>query len=470
MTSAIQRVLRSPRVVIAEIAALALAGSVGVLRPTLAVFQTPWFLAIVGISALSLLIAVRDQGRRLLCGDVTARRVGSMMLHLGLIAIIAAGAWRALFSSEAVVDLIEGETLPPAPTAWTHQPPGLLATPFHLTRPITLEALHGSRYPDGRLRDLSATLSAGTVAVNHDLILPGGRIFLDQTFGPAALLEWHPPQKSAVLLDPETRTATATGPDGLTAYLRAPPIRPDHVEVRVMRNNGLLFSGELRPGQTLSLHGGATLTLRGIPLWTRLRGSHDHSHRLAYPGFALILIGCILLFARTAPPQGLRVVASAPLFLSAILLAGCNRTSTEEARQLVLRYNTLVAEAYRRGDPHLIEPVVSLNEGKKLTGLIGVRSDLGLTLDSELLSLTLIAAEQRGRKLRVQTKEQWRYRDRKIGTGEQVGEESSDSYEMLYLFTQTNRTWIVDEIQFTSPPRIGRKQMTWQESRNPEKP
>ena len=145
MTSAIQRVLRSPRVVIAEIAALALAGSVGVLRPTLAVFQTPWFLAIVGISALSLLIAVRDQGRRLLCGDVTARRVGSMMLHLGLIAIIAAGAWRALFSSEAVVDLIEGETLPPAPTAWTHQPPGLLATPFHLTRPITLEALHGSR-------------------------------------------------------------------------------------------------------------------------------------------------------------------------------------------------------------------------------------------------------------------------------------------------------------------------------------
>ena len=87
-----------------------------------------------------------------------------------------------------------------------------------------------------------------------------------------------------------------------------------------------------------------------------------------------------------------------------------------------------------------------------------------------MVSLTLIATEQKGDKLRVKTKEHWRYRDRKIGTGEQVGEESSDSYDMLYVFTQTNRTWVVDEIQFASPPRIGRKQMTWQESRNPEKP
>ena len=128
---------------------------------------------------------------------------------------------------------------------------------------------------------------------------------------------------------------------------------------------------------------------------------------------------------------------------------------------MVEHYNQVVSEAYRRGDVKLIDPVVGVKEGRKILGLIGVRLDLGLTLDSELLSLDITGVEQQKDEMRVRTKEQWRYRDRKIGSGEQVGEASKDSYEMLYVFKKTEGAWLVEEIQFTSDPKVSRKQTTW---------
>jgi hypothetical protein len=147
------------------------------------------------------------------------------------------------------------------------------------------------------------------------------------------------------------------------------------------------------------------------------------------------------------------------------LLVGCQRSSLDQARQLVARYNEVVSEAYRRGDVKLIDPVAGPNEGKKITGLIGVRLDLGLTLDAQLLSLEVTGVEQAKHQMRVQTKEHWRYRDRKIGTGEPVGEDALDSYKMLYIFKKMNGAWLVDEIRFTSAPQIGRKQPTWNADR-----
>ena len=48
-----------------------------------------------------------------------------------------------------------------------------------------------------------------------------------------------------------------------------------------------------------------------------------------------------------------------------------------------------------------------------------------------------------------------------IPPGEQVGAESLDSYEMLYLFRYSDRAWKVDEIRFTAPPQVGRKTTPW---------
>lgn len=144
-----------------------------------------------------------------------------------------------------------------------------------------------------------------------------------------------------------------------------------------------------------------------------------------------------------------------------VALAACQRVSVEEAKELVERYNRVVSEAYRRGDVGLIGPVVGPNEGKKLTGLIGARLDLGITLDAKLLSVEVTGVEQSRDGLRVRTKERWRYRDLRIGSGEQVGEESVDSYEMLYVLRPIDRAWVVDEIRFTAPPHIGRRTTPW---------
>jgi len=159
---------------------------------------------------------------------------------------------------------------------------------------------------------------------------------------------------------------------------------------------------------------------------------------------------------------GLLPRSGLPLLVLVLLgLTACHPVSTERARELVERYNSTVAEAYRRGDVKLADPVVGPNESKKLAGLIGVRLDLGLTLDSELLTLVITHVERRSGELRVRTRERWRYRERRIGSGKQVGEESLDNYEMLYVFKKAGPAWLVDEIQFTSPPEVGRKQLPW---------
>ena len=295
-----------------------------------------------------------------------------------------------------------------------------------------------------------------------------------------------------------------------------------------MRDGALLFTGDARPGQTMSLRSGEKLALHGTPFWVRLRGSRDPALWLAYLGFTLVMAGALLIFAvvkvdacvivtplgerervfvalkpqrfaplfqerfdqlvresaagsfpadSNAPPAGTKpaapCLASATprlavwllSFLLALPLTGCHRASVQQARQLVERYNQVVSEAYRRGDVRLIDPVVGPNEGRKITGLIGVRLDLGLTLDSQLLSLEVTGVEASRGELRVTTKERWRYRDRKIGTGQQVGEASLDSYEMLYVFKKPGKAWLVDEIHFASAPRVGRRQTPWQASR-----
>lgn len=477
----------------------------------------------------------------------TERRVallGSPLFHIGLLAIIAAGALRALFGSAAAVDLIEGETLHPTASAWGGQFPGILGKSFRLGTPVTLDAVRVVNYNTGTLRDLQIRVSlptdAGTttaeLAVNHDLKAQGGRLFLGSAFGPAALLEWQQPggvsERKAVLLK-QVRNGTfegaLNGADGRKLYLRAQlDANRDHppaVELRIMKESALLYTGELRQGETIGSPDGSGLTLHSTPLWVRLQGSRDPSLWLAYVGFTFVILGSVLMFAVvktdfclvvTPGSSGAHVFFAmrphrfAPLFqerfeklvlqyrrdlasskplekenaqghlqalphavsfflLSAFAaaLAGCGPSVEKQARTLVEHYNQVVSEAYRRGDIRLVDSVVGPNEGKKLTGLIGVRLDAGITLDSQLLSLEITGVEKAGDEMRVQTKEKWSYRDRKIGTGEQVAEASEDSYEMLYVFKKIEKAWLVDEIRFTSPPQIGRKQLPFPNGRAP---
>jgi len=478
----------------------------------------------------------------------TERRIGllgSPVFHIGLLLLIMAGALQALFSTSAIVDLVEGETLPPEAKAWGAQFSGMLGKPFHLDGPITLQTVKAARYTDGDLRDLKIEVAhalAGKteiaeIAVNHDLKIGGSRLFLGSDFGPAALLEWQRAgavsNREAVLLKERGAgnfEGAANGSGGEVTHVRvlvgANGERPGGVEIRVMKNGALLFTGDLAAGQAVNLPGGETLILHSTPFWARLRGIRDSALWLAYASFALLMTGVVLIFTvvkvdccvavtplgdkcrifvalkphrlaplfqerfdllvrqqqeaaggtlaapgvpaarKTPPPRWFSSAASQTaaallLVLSSGALSGCGKSAseTEQARKLVERYNQVVSEAYRRGDVRLTDSVVGPKEGKKLTGLIGVRLDEGMTLDSQLVSLEVTGVEKAGEEMRVRTKERWHYCDRKIGSGALVGEESTDSYEMLYLFKKMDKKWLVDEIQFTSKPIVGRTKL-----------
>ncbi len=149
-----------------------------------------------------------------------------------------------------------------------------------------------------------------------------------------------------------------------------------------------------------------------------------------------------------------RVVAAAAL----AACAGCKPGVEGQATGLVERYNAALIEAYRSGDPRLVEGLVSDAEAKKVTGLIGVKYDSGITLDAQLQQFEVTAVEKRSGGVEVRTREHWHYVDRRIGTGVQVGPASDDRYEVAYHLWLANERWVVGELEFTAEPQVGRRQ------------
>lgn len=143
--------------------------------------------------------------------------------------------------------------------------------------------------------------------------------------------------------------------------------------------------------------------------------------------------------------------------LAAVLLAsgGC-APPDRELESAVRGYVARVIEAYRTSDPAPIEPITGLEEGRRLTALIGVKRDMGIVLDAQLLELTVQGIERRGGEYVVTTDERWYYRDRRIGSGEQVGPDSTDRYWMRYRLRRSGKVLLVEGADFARPPEVGR--------------
>ncbi|MGC4116855.1 MAG: cytochrome c biogenesis protein ResB [Myxococcales bacterium] len=365
----LRRWLRAPRLIIAELALVALAAAAMTAVPQVPeqsgrppsepsawmraaaamdldhVLASWWFLSLLALSALSLTIVTWDQWRtaralwrerlspahfrsapfrrewtRTTSGAQTqietrgrVSLLGSPLFHSGLLLIFAAGLVRMLFGVEAVVDLYEGEVLPPAPTAFGAQWPGRLAEPFALDRPLALERISAETYPSGGLERLSADLrfqgDAEPVALAVNAPLRQGlstSLYLTQTLGPAALLQAVGPrghEPVAVLLQPDSPTGTfaaTTTVGDLEVRLRgewrpgAPP--PEKLQCRVLRDRALVFAGLIGRGSEVQVPGGGTLTLVESRQWARFTAQRDPSVPLIYLGFLLGLVGTALMF------------------------------------------------------------------------------------------------------------------------------------------------------------------------------
>lgn len=147
------------------------------------------------------------------------------------------------------------------------------------------------------------------------------------------------------------------------------------------------------------------------------------------------------------------------LACAALLAAACG-PSDRDAEKLVRTYLTRLVEAYRASDADITAPVVSDRQGRKLTGLIGVKRDADLNLDAQLLDIRFERFQRADGAILVDTRERWQYRDLRIGTGQQVGEASTDSYRLRYRLAREKDRWVVDEIQFLDPPEVGRRAVT----------
>lgn len=574
----LKRALRSPLVIVSEISGILLASVMGAFWQQNHIFQSPAFAGCCILAAASLAVVLVEQFRRVRFSwnqvltpshfknayfkaaitrpksfqdtppriEITTRNqgalLGSPVFHLGLLLLMIAGAVRALFSSEAAVDLVEGESLPPLAQSWPAQWTSSLAKPICLDVPLTVATVRPINYQNHELKGLSVGLGIETIgsssqaelALNRDFHRAGVKLRLDSLYGPAPVIEFSAPgvspHKQAVLMAPDGAgnfTGRCDFGNGSQCYLqgRQDPDNPRAftLELRVLKQGALLSVLQADPGGLMQLPDGATVLLEAIPLWCRLRASHDPSQPIALAGLLLVMAGAIIVFTivkvdtclvvdefhgegrifaalragrfapmfseefadfvaaatqvdrniknpaslsaavdREQPSKKLRHAAATAMALCLLAgLCGCQNASDDEARNLIERYNAAVSEAYRRADFKLLDGVVGENEGRKITGLIGVRSDMGLTLDSRLLALDIVKVDRMGGEMLIQTREQWRYRDMKIGSARQIGPVSLDSYEMLYRLTRTNRVWLVDEIKFVSEPKVGRKTSLW---------
>jgi hypothetical protein len=151
------------------------------------------------------------------------------------------------------------------------------------------------------------------------------------------------------------------------------------------------------------------------------------------------------------------------LVASAWLASGCQRDARgpvdetrQEGERAVRTYLDKVIEAYRVSDQGVVDPYVGEEHALRLLGLIGVKRDAGITLDAQVTELVIEASERRGEDLLVTTRERWHYRDRQIGTGQQVGEESTDAYHLRYRFRREGGRLKLMETEFLDPPQVGR--------------
>jgi hypothetical protein len=146
-----------------------------------------------------------------------------------------------------------------------------------------------------------------------------------------------------------------------------------------------------------------------------------------------------------------------PILAAGLLsLASCRHPSDAEAVRLVQQYDEKLIEAYRTSDEQLMEGLVGDEEAKKLTGLIGVKYDMGLTLDASLIEFRVLDLQREKGWVDIHTEERWRYCDRRIGSGAVAGRDSKDHYFVRYTLKKEHDRWVVWRVRFDRDPEVGR--------------
>ena len=254
------------------------------------------------------------------------QRCGVLILHTGLLLLILAGLWAYAFEVRGFLQLMEGETFSGAEPELLQVEKGRFAGSFNAPFRLTLNSLSHDYWANGEPRDFASMLlvedSDGArqerLAFNSPLRLSGFSVFQSPHYGYSVTVGLKRPASEEIythfLLDrPGSPKHPAVGGSDFptTAYQVNLSLKPDlaggsfflkdpSVEATVTESGKVVYKGPLSASAGVRFSGGE-LRLADLRYWSGISLSRGRAAWLAYLGFALCVLGAVLIYAR---PRG----------------------------------------------------------------------------------------------------------------------------------------------------------------------
>jgi hypothetical protein len=133
------------------------------------------------------------------------------------------------------------------------------------------------------------------------------------------------------------------------------------------------------------------------------------------------------------------------LLATLVAVAACGGPDPEAARA-VRRYDDALIAAYSRSDASGLDRVATLEEAGRIRVLIDIKSGAGLALESRLEAFEVLRAETSASGATVETRERWRYRDRRLEPGRPPGPELVSDMRMRYALVREAGRWKVGSV------------------------
>lgn len=143
-----------------------------------------------------------------------------------------------------------------------------------------------------------------------------------------------------------------------------------------------------------------------------------------------------------------------PLLPFAVALAACGRPSAELARA-VRDYDDALTRAYSTSDASGMAAVAGPKEAQRVQVLVDLKSSAKLALESRLESFEVTRAEAKGDAATVETRERWRYHDRRLQPGAPPGPELVSQMTMRYALVREAGRWKVESVATVSNEYLG---------------
>jgi cytochrome c biogenesis protein ResB len=238
---------------------------------------------------------------------------GTLLLHLGMIAVISVSVVYVLTERRGFVQLIEGDTFFGQHGEFLAQEQGPWISPFKPELDISLVNLAPTYYASGELMSLVSTVRIGNsssmalalIGINAPHELNGLKVYQSTSFGKTVCLLSSGNGRTEPIyysLDRPTKPGGAyVGQSDLptTAYLIDLSLVDDAsvptLHLKIEEGIHIAFDGTLKKGESATFEG-RTLTFKGIRMWSGLIVTETYGVTFVFVGFVLILIGLAMTY------------------------------------------------------------------------------------------------------------------------------------------------------------------------------